>query len=179
MAKLTLTQRETIRRGILKNTFEARRDDLIRRERALATEVILRRYGRDAFARFDALPSGWLPTLKRFGVSYPNHKRSLELAEARSLPAEMYHGAAYELNDALGAKLVALDDAELQLARDREQLDEDVRRTLAAFGTEAQLRDGWPEAHAYLAVPAAATANLPAVRVEDLNRRIAALKEAA
>lgn len=180
MPRLTQWQRDRVVNGILKDTFEARARALVKREAALAVRVILDRYGRDAFDRFDAVPPGWLTTSKRFLVGRGTANHYLNLEEARPLPHELAMGH-FGLDDRprLAARFDDLVAAQKQLSRYREQLQWDVRNALAQFSTEAALRDGWSEGYVYLAVPSASAHPVPAVRVEDLNARIAALKEAA
>jgi len=179
MAKLLEWQKDRVLKLMDEDTFNDRRARLTCLERALALAVILERYGRDALARFDAVPAGWLPVFKELNVGYGNHRRLVRLEEARALPAELYHRGTVELSDRLGRRLVNLDDAEGQLHRDREALLSQVKKALAQFKTEAALRDGWPEAWAHLERPSERTVALPAVRVADVNELIRRYKEAA
>lgn len=179
MAKLTLTQRDAIVSAILQDTFNGRQIALKKREHALAVKIIIDKYGKDAFAQFDAVPTGWLTTANQFLIRHHGNTRWLCLEEARALPHELTIGR-YELEE--HPKLLREYEGMLtecsRLSMERQQLQTDTAAALRAFGTEAALRDGWPEAHAYLTVPRVMH-QLPAVRIEDLNRRIAALKEAA
>ena len=178
MPKLLVSTRDYLERKLLDDAFQPLQGKLKKRERALATKVILTRYGKDAFAKFAAVPVGWLPTGKTFYVRYDGVSRGLTLDEARALPAELTHGV-HELSDALGRELTAIVAEGRRLDMEREKLRCEVRAALAGFATVAQLRDGWPEAHRLLAVPEAPAYPVPAVRVEAVNERIAALKEAA
>jgi hypothetical protein len=180
MAKLTLIQRAAIVKNILDETFAARRKAIQKRKHALAVKIILAKYGKDAFAKFDAVPVGWLTTANQFLVRYNNRSHYVVLEEARALPSELVVGN-MELEEdypILMREHLALREAQERLSQDSQQLQIEIANTLRAFGTEAALRDGWPEAYSKIAVPRV-THQLPAVRVEDINRRIAALKEAA
>lgn len=179
MTRLSRDDREFIHAGFLKEAFTARQTAINKRELALATKVLIHRYGDDAFARFAALPEGWLPMVEIIGVRFEDLTWRLRLAEARPLPTEVYQGGNYELMPPLGRELKAIRVEHDRLHTERDALYKDIRAALAGFTTHAQLHDGWPEAYAYLSVPTGRQTNLPAIRVEDINARIVALREAA
>lgn len=142
--------------------------------------MLLSRYGADAFERFAAVPEGWLPPGNRVWIRYNGTDRCIEMTESRPLPFEVVNHGYWEIpSPKLGRELIEITDAWKTLREERDRLNQDLRNALYGFATEAALRDGWPEAYAHLAPPSGPTPNLPTVRVEDLNRRIAALREAA
>jgi hypothetical protein len=181
--KLTYGDKRSIKARVLTDTFELRTSQLVKRRQALAVRVILKRYGKDAFKRFAAVPAGWLMPVSRFLVKPHNAgNRStfeyLHLGETRPMPAELYLCDAIELDPQLTSELQEICEAELALRRDREQLEVEIVGVLAGFNTEAQLRNGWPEGYACLRRPSPPVPGVPVLRVEDLNRRIEILKEA-
>jgi len=180
MARLADYQRDKVRSAIMSETFEARGKELKKREAALATKVILDRYGQDAFARFAEVPVGWLPMASYVNVAFGNHRRTLHFEESRALPADAYQRGTLELSERLGRQLVKLDEDEQRFAEDRGQLADRLRRALRQFRTEAELRERWPEAHAKLAAPGnRGPVAVPAIRPEDLNAEIERLRRVA
>jgi len=66
------------------------------------------------------------------------------------------------------------------LEQELDQLETQITATLAAYTTVEKLAVGWPEGYEELPQELLAeTGNLPALRIDDLNARIAAAKEAA
>lgn len=180
MPRLADYQRDKVRNAILTETFEARKRELVKREAALATKVILDKYGQDAFTRFAEVPAGWLPMTSYVNVAFGNHRRTLHFEESRSLPADAYQRGTLELSERLGRQLVKLDEDEQRLAEDRNHLADRLRRALRQFKTEAELRERWPEAHAKLAAPGDhGPVVVPAIRPADLNAEIERLRRVA
>ena len=177
MAKLADYQRDKIRNAIMTETFADRAKELKKREAALATKVILDRYGPTAFEQFAAIPEGWLPTLKQVQVSTPANSRQLALEEARTLPAELYKPI--EVRPHLVRQVVRLDMDADALRTDRETLNSKLRGALRQFKTDVELRERWPEAFVHLGTPSPHAIPVPMVRPEDLNAEIARLREVA
>ena len=72
------------------------------------------------------------------------------------------------------------DAAVKALAKERQQLSLEVRGTLAAFTTVEKLAQEWPEGYAHFPHESlVAGGPVPALRIEDLNARLAAAREAA
>lgn len=88
------------------------------------------------------------------------------------------HGAielhATSLSDYLD--FVATENA---LVEERRLLREQVLGTLGGFYTVEAFAEGWPEGYAHFPHPELAPTTLPAFRVEDLNTRLTAAREAA
>lgn len=182
MTRLTNQQRDQIRAGIVDETFRSRSLRLRQREHALAVRMLRERYGDDLFERIAKLPNGWLPTTNRVRFEgSPLGPSHLMLMEYAPLPAETsWSGTRLTPSDALIAESDALVLAREQMHDEREQLNSVIRSALASMTTVEQLADRWPEGYRHLPTSTHAVASgLPALRIEDVNARIAAAKEAA
>lgn len=132
MAKLTQWQRDRVRAKIMSETFAPRGVALKKREAALAVRVIVDRYGRNAFARFDAVPAGWLTTSNKIRVRRGTSYHYLVLEEARALPHELVvNNVELDERPALAARMDDLLKAQAQLYQDREKLSNDLKSALA------------------------------------------------
>lgn len=173
---------------LLDATFRERELRFEQREHALALRILRRELGEDALTRIAALPPGWLPfanhqirfkTRTTHGVHrYPTEATSLTLANAMPVPAFVSHNQLEVGPTSVAEVEVFCADAAL-LVDERELLKKQVLGTLAGFYTVEALATGWPEGYAYFPVPELAPETLPAHRIEDLNARLAAAREAA
>lgn len=169
-------------------TLAERRLRLKQAEHALAVRLLLDIYGADLFERIKQMPEGWLPVgnCVNFHILVADGRthRTVHLLEYTRLPhsASLYQGVAdYAEGHPFAAAYYAHREAERALQAEERQLKQQVRTTLEAFTTVEKLAADWPEGYAYFPhdLVAGAPTNLPALRVEDLNRRLAAAREAA
>lgn len=178
MTKLLNTHRNAICNHLLAATFRERELRLKQQEHALGLKLLRALYGDDALARMSVLPEGWLPTSQQLFFKHTaGHQTSVNLSDPIRHPARQDYNAvpppswstAWERH---GAACQALKE-------ERRQLELEIRGTLAAFTTIEKLADGWPEGYAHFPHPELVPAHLPALRIEDLNARLAAAQEAA
>lgn len=194
--RLTNDLRQRTCQRILDAAFREREDRHLRYEHGLALRVFRRELGEDALARLASLPPEWFPRVTSLRIgneqaayrhtpgtgSYVGRPQSLNpclrFAESVAAPAYVAHGAielhATSLVDYLD--FVATENA---LVEERRLLREQVLGTLGGFYTVEAFAEGWPEGYAHFPHPELAPTTLPAFRVEDLNARLAAVREAA
>ncbi len=202
--KFTSRMRVTITDRVVASTRAPREAALNRREQALAVRLLRHRYGNDVFERCRALPEGWLhhqkqlsleyalaQTLPRTSIETNGYRRRygaslypsgyLLLADHAPLPTSASGGWDRAAIGSLYDDLHALFAARVELEKDLRALRAQVDGVLAAFTTVERLAEGWPEGYAHLPaeMTASPAANLPAVRIADLNARIEVLKEVA
>ena len=194
--RLTNDLRRRTANRILHATF---RDRVARRENAesaLALRILRRELGEDGFVRITQIDPTWLPMTKDLyfanynlkfhtlfayggGQIYQTHlNTSLTLANAAPLPAFV---AEHRL-EVGSASVVELDAFTLEcaaLVEEFERLSKQVVGTLGGFYHVEDFAAEWPEGYAHFPHPELAPTSLPAFRVEDLNARIAAAREAA
>jgi hypothetical protein len=202
--KLTNQMRTTIVDRIIASARAPREAALNHREAALAIMLLRHRYGDDVFERCRALPEGWLHHQKQISLEYglvqTLPRTSVETGGGRHRSFNTYPRGYLSLTDhaplpqsasggwdrkAVGDRLYnelhILFGNRIALEDDLKALRTQISGILAAFTTVKCLADGWPEGYAHLPAEMTAplTANLPAVRIADLNARIEALKEVA
>lgn len=200
MTKLLKAHRVAIVAKVVSSVREPREAALDRHEHALAIRMVKHRYGDDVFERCRALPEGWLPSVKILSLShdlvqsFPRYRHesgryaslrpagSVRLSDYAPLPAsaERVAWGVEHVSAVDGASLHDLFADRVRLEEDLAQLERQVVATLASFSTVEALAEGWPEGYKHFPHEALASAGgLPAPRIEDLDARIAVLREAA
>lgn len=192
--RLNKLQRERIRDELLRAAFADRLARHETREHALALRVYRFALGDDGLRLLATLPRDWLPMVSTmhldrevYGERSPSRRLYycapfLNLAESAPVPQWL---AAYRqtvpvpLASELGGEIALFLRDEREMLKEQETLKQEVWNLLAGFITVERLAQDWPEAyaafpHATLVVP-----GVPALRVEDVNARLAAAREAA
>lgn len=186
--KLNNAHRREVCKRIIDATFKERELRLRQREHALALRILRRELGKDALIRIAALPPGWLPLIEtvRFECEVhrwrPHHLHHsivwLSLDASMPVPASVAHGGIAPSKPSI-KELEEFCADERAMFVEREQLETQVKGTLAAFTTVERFAEDWPDGYVHFPHPELAPTTLPAVRVIDLNRRLAAAREAA
>jgi hypothetical protein len=181
MTKLLKSHRGAITDHLLSATFRERELRLRQREHALGLKLLRALYGDDALRRMAELPEGWLPLTSSVSFSHTSdggylHHTSVGMSDPVRVPASHSYPDAPPGWVLLWTKLK---DQRTELNAERLQIELEIRGTLAAFTTVEKLAEGWPEGYAHFPHPELAPTNLPALRIEDLNARLAAAREAA
>ena len=180
MARLSDIARSYIRDQIVSSTFEARKIVLDTARLALAEHALVLRLGHNWRNRVAQVPTGWLPTANRIWVKLLNDPRNrvmvLPLEGPYPLPADLVHGDPIGLDSRGSQDLIAIEREQERISESRRELVGEINRALRGFTTEAQLRDGWPEAYKYISQSKSAPAvNLPVVQIDQLKQKIAHL----
>src|SRR5579859_1562337 len=169
---------------LIEVTFRERMLRLEQREHALALRVLRRELGEDALIRIAPLPPGWLSMdtelqfdnhkIKLKHEIYPNSRRNaLRFASAMPVP---YLVTQHKLE--AGPESVA--EVEAFVAEwnatidERDQLSRQVVGTLGGFYTVEDFAEKWPEGYEHFPHPELAPETLPAMRIADINERLAA-----
>jgi hypothetical protein len=198
--KLTNSMRKAIIDRIIDEVRRPREAKLKKREHALALRLTLKRYGRDVFDRCRALPEGWLGVHKAITFDYELRQTNfprrfvvegkysrrwpsnymIELSEAAALPNSFAQSWNRNEMGPLYDDVYGHFEDIVVLAEELENLAIQTRAVLASFTTVEKLAEGWAEGYAHLPQELLAdTGGVPAPRIEDLNKRIAALQKAA
>jgi hypothetical protein len=180
MTKLLKSHREAITTRLLAATFAERELRLKQQEHALGLRLLRVLYGEDALRQMAMLPEGWLPLASRISFKYSEAERHYNHTIALTDPVRLPASHSYPKVPTHWRKL--WDDhtvAQGVLRKEREQLKLEITGTLQAFTTVEKLAEGWPEGYAYFPHHELAPVALPALRIEDLNARLAAAREAA
>ncbi len=195
--KLNKTLRETIVKRVVEDVAKAREPALRHREQALAVRLVRARFGKDVFERCRELPEGWLsihktislkyevrqalPKFVRPGGGYAEPAGKLDLVDYAPLPYAMRDDLDREMVGCHYDAVYALFEDRVELLRELDNLATQTRAVVNAYSTIERLAEGWPAGFALLPAEALKPtgAGLPAPRIEDLDKRIAALKEAA
>lgn len=187
MTKLNNSHRRVIAEKLIADTFREREARLKQREHALALRVLRRELGEDALIRIAALPPGWLPKVDTFYLEDLNGLKRKTPYGYRSVSIHLDAPITvpYNWTSAIGrinvgpeslAEVTAFCNDETALMTEREQLTLAVKGSLAGSTTVEKLSADWPEAYAFFPHPELAPGALPAVRLTDLNARIAAAR---
>ena len=179
MTLLLKTHRNDITCHLLDATFRERELRLRQEEHALGLRLLREMYGEADLRRMAELPDGWLPLTRglQFFLSSAHHLDRVELIDPVRVTAN--HSYRYQPSDGWIEQWEAHKARRVSLRTERRALEMEVRGTLAAFRTIEKLAAEWPEGYAHFPQPALAPANLPALRIEDINARIAAAREVA
>jgi hypothetical protein len=182
MTKLLKSHREAITTRLLAATFAERELRLKQQEHALGLRLIEAMYGKEVLRRMAMLPDGWLPLYHKIQFSTGKGtsryiSNYVTLSDPVRLPAR--HDHYQEAPVDWLAKWTEFDEARIALRKEREQLKTQIAGTLKAFTTVERLAEGWPEGYAHFPHHELAPVALPALRIEDLNARLAAAREAA
>lgn len=181
MTRLTKHHCATIVARVLETTFRDRKLRLRQRENALAVRLLRHAYGADVFERMAALPVGWLGTTKSlyFDGGMLRQLNRIRFLEYTTVPHEVQCGRNLDPPPGWIADLVDMCSDDADIATEETQLSNQIRAVLASFTTVEKLSDGWPEGYAHLPAETMAPTQLPSLRIDDLNARIAAAREAA
>jgi len=187
--RLTNDMRRRTTNHLIEATFRERMLRLEQREHALALRVLRRELGEDALIRIAALPPGWLPidtelqfdnhAIKLKHELYPNSRRYvLRFAAAMPVPSFVTQNK-LEVGPESVAEIEAFAADWEATIEERDQLSRQVVGTLGGFYTVEALAEGWPEGYLHFPHPELAPETLPAMRIADINERLAAAREAA
>ncbi|CCG43362.1 Nmad5 family putative nucleotide modification protein [Magnetospirillum molischianum] len=180
MNKLTNFDRDQIVGAVLKDAFDARNQAHQDEGYALGMSIYADVFGEKMIGQMNALPDGWLPTIKVVKVMIAGAWTELVLSDfVRVLASRNGHCLkSYEATDPLAERFTAWANAGEEIRVQKSELRNKVRALVYSVTTVKKLIEVWPEAVNYLpkkTVPV----KLPAVCGSDLNSLIADLKEAA
>lgn len=189
MAKLTQGTKGVLLNRIVNHWSDPIEQDMLKEEYNLVERIIqyaLLPNGN----KFADCPQCWFPLTNRiFWYARlddgTEEDQILHVSNFRRLPSFLTDG--YNDNDDGRPDLSQFADEVLTLRKKLLEHDKrrcDLRRkikgVLRNVNTDAQLKDTWPEAIAFLNLSAEAVPNLPEIRIADLNGELGlALKEAA
>lgn len=186
MTKLLKSHRTALTNHLLDATFRERELRLKQQEHALGLRLLHAWYTDDDLRQMNELPDGWLPRVTRLHFTvgksdtgvYCRISDYVTLSEPVRLPA--MHDYYKEAPPTWLAKWAALAERRRALNEECKQLATQVAGTLTGFTTVERLAKGWPEGYAHFPHEALAVGGpVPALRIEDLNARLAAAREAA
>ncbi len=177
MTKLLKSHREAITTRLLVATFAERELRLKQQEHALGLRLLHHMYSSQELRQMAELPEGWLPLYSSLNFRHGNYSAQVTLTDPVRLPAN--HGHRFETPDAWYQDYVEMRTNRTAMFRERKQIEMEIAGTLSAFTTVEKLADSWPEGYAYFPHGELAPVALPALRIEDLNARLAAAREAA
>ena len=189
--RLTNDMRRKTTNHLIEATFRERMLRLEQREHALALRVLRRELGEDALIRIAALPPGWLPMVcdlrfRNYVIQRDNRiwQNSYSSGALLHLPQAMVvpHFVAthqFEIGVESIAEIEAFVADDKATAVERDQLSRQVIGTLGGFYTVEEFAEKWPEGYAHFPHPKMAPETLPAMRIADINERLATAREAA
>lgn len=181
--RLTNAIREDMLRVLMKGKFDDRATALCEVERALAKEVYEHELGEHLEA-VRALPKGWLETSSHIRVAVSGMQSTLYFGDKTlfPMPSSMRWGYAnLPARSDLGKRVAQLRDDRRALEVERGELERETRAALYSFTTDKRLLEKWPEVESVLrdvtGDRATATRNLPAIKVDSLNKRLGLPRE--
>ena len=175
--RLTQSTRSQILRSVLDDAFGKRRDRLAKRESALALRVRDSLLGKHK-AVYLALPPNLLPKSNDIDVNAGGLRVSLCFEHATPCPPISWrHPVPLETGTRLAEAVIKLTDAKKQIKDDEGELSAKIGAALYSVTTYKKLVEEWPAVEKYL--PADAPKQLPAIRVGELDKEIAAAKKDA
>ena len=175
MTILTKSHRTALAQHLLTATFRERELRLKQEEHALGLRLLRETYGAEALRRMADLPEGWMPTTQTLRIN--GNVPPVMLSDPVRVPSRDL----YNFNPGVGwlGEWEGHQGKRRAIKEERESLRREILGTLQAFRTVEKLAEGWPEGYAHFPHPELAPANLPALRIEDLNARLSAAREAA
>ena len=180
--RLTKHMRGVIATRMLDRTFKDRLARLAERDSVLAMRVIVAAYGPDVWVQIASIPLGWLPKLKDVHFSLGERNYRTTFAEYRSIPNDAVCARlslALAGNEAILDELHEIEAERCAIRAQRGQLKAEIYAVLNSVTTVDRLGEVWPEGLTELPPEWLAPKSVPAPLVEDLNKRIAVLREAA
>lgn len=173
MTRLTQNARDIIADAMLEERFKEELEALEKRKAQHTAKVYKHFYPAPLRRKMNNMPEGAFPTHQGMAVSYVGNREHIKFPE----PVRLFH--------LHGWRHASIDSPEHPLFVEWKKLGKDfeayrssradlageLRQALKRFTTVASLLKNWPEAEPY--VPKTViSANPPAVRTEELNRKL-------
>lgn len=172
--------RDIILAGFLNEIKEPKEVSFRERENDIAIRMLRHRYGDDILERCHKLGPEWLRPVKNLPVDrllWDMGKNWLELIEYTPLPCSASNPWTREEIGPLFDDIDKLVTDRHQFSEEFSQIREQIRSALRSYSSAKKLANEWPEAYAHFPKEESSS-NLPAIRISDLNVRIAAMKGA-
>ncbi len=182
MTKLTVRLRGEILENVLSTTFKDRIEALREKKRKVADTVYRDVLGKKNITLMESLPKGFLPERDEVRVAVDGDFLHLPLGEPRRVISEKAGYNAwknYTHDSVIGKQILEVRAAEGKLNEDYTSLRSKAQTILNSVTTVKSLLATWPEVSQFLPANPDVVANLPAIPVEELNKTIAAMREAA
>lgn len=191
MAKLTKIQKDEIIDRALKDTFEVRRQLLIRDKNLAAHALYEAIFPKEMRDKMKALPAGWLPTTTVLRINNfknpPTPEPAPYLYKRFSIEPAVLITAEIQLDDitinysneaeAFAVEgLVSIISAIDNLGSERGELKSAIQQLIYPVTTEKRLIEIWPEGVKYM-TPINTAENLPAVTSTQVVELMAKFKE--
>lgn len=188
--KLTQSDRERLVKAILKHRFAETGVKLAAQHASLAAKCFDKAFTKAERAQMDALPDGWLPTVRSIRVQFagkvdsldfsgfPSYGASFYATSAapiwRRIPARAQHGVvlALDAGDRLAIMHEQLQQAVSRANDDLKCLMRQVGAVMNQASTSGKLVALWPEVEPFLAGMGKAPAAVPAVPIGALNKML-------
>lgn len=190
--RLSLDLRNKIETNVMKSVYGERRLALENRKKSLG-DALYRKVIGEHEQTMMAMPDGYFMKSSECCITVKQKKHGetrhwLSFSVERLLPATVrLFGTPLatidlaETNDGFAREFSAIENEEEALRNAESELKQSLRPVLESVASVKKLLEVWPEAKDFLPEDAVAETrhNLPAVVVDDLNRKIASLKVAA
>jgi hypothetical protein len=188
--RLSTTVREQIRRALLSTRFDKRTKELEAAQDKLARDVYETAYDQTTRRKMNALPEGWLPETKsvwaRFGCidfhrELPDKKRLRVPFEKHGHYGSSAALLAVDADHVLSKRHQDIRKELDAIQRERNDLTREIDAVLFSVTTANKLVDVWPEIRKTvedICKTYVASSNLPAPRVEFLNKTLGLTKAA-
>lgn len=189
--KLTQSDRERLVNAILKHRFAETGVKLAAQHASLAAKCFDKAFTKAERAQMDALPDGWLPTVRSILVQFAGRVDSLDFSGApaygpslyapkveriwRCVPQHAVHDVilAVEASDRLCVAHEQLRQAEAKAQEDIKNLSRQIEAVMGQATTSGKLVALWPEVEPFLAaIGRTSTAAVPAVPIGALNKML-------
>lgn len=181
--KLSAHLRQRIAATVMRDTLGKREKALSKEETRLALAVLKRHCGK-SFSMLAEAPEGFFEKQGSISLNVAGRHTQLHYGSAQRAPfsADSWKRVLnLGVDDELGAKIIALQDAQKDLAAQKERVAAQSMAVLGSVSTVERLLEVWPTVKKF--IPAEAleerARTLPAVLVANLNATIQALKVAA
>lgn len=169
---LTNAIRDTLRENIVNHTFNERVLANRERESALAEKILDHVIGDANLRLMKQLPKEFFVTKSTISLRSETKGFTLRLKDVRAIPAYIAHSRVeLPLTHGFWKEIRAVDVEDDAILKEKAQLRSEINAVLQSVRSVPKLLEVWPDIEPFLP-KFEEMANLPAVRVEDLNRKI-------
>lgn len=176
MTKLLNTQRRNIARSMITEAFAEWRHRLDSTEHALAIRLVKEMCGEHVFQQMATLPLDWFPVCSQIGLARSiNGNHYVNFNGSTHIPANLLRDV--EPPEGWAAEFADYRDLVQAMETERAQLADLIAARLRSITTIERLKEDWPEAHAFLRLPAPVQ-GLPAIPIDTIRKRIEHAKAA-
>ena len=181
--RLTSRHREQITRALLAQRFEQEEKAIEAEQSQLALRAYHERFNQADRKRMIALPAGWMNETNhvsaRFGSDdFHGYLPGKESVRGTAEIGLGYGSSAYVISlpwdHSLSKKHSEWKNRRRKLRADKAKAESDIKQVLSSVTTSARLAEVWPEIKKTVEAVcgAAAPSNLPAPRIEELNKML-------